>query len=217
MARFEIKKGDRFKIQKSEGLEKIQVDLTWKSGADLDAEAFLIGEDGVIIEDGDFVFYNSNTRANPQTGKFEEFDRNTHRNKKNWRAVTIPVSTDGSVLGSADDLGDGEDEAGDGAGETMHVNLNKVRPEITEIIFCVTIYHEEGDNVTFGAVREPAIVISNEETGEELCRYALNENFSTETAVEAGKLVIDEEGEWSFEAIGQGYDGGLQTLIDLYA
>ena len=38
-----------------------------------------------------------------------------------------------------------------------------------------------------------------------------------EDAVEAGKLVCDEEGEWSFETIGKGYTGGMQTLIDIYA
>ena len=99
----------------------------------------------------------------------------------------------------------------------MHVVLDKVNPKIQEIVFCVTIYHEAGDDVTFGQVREPAIVITNEETGEELCRYDLKENFSSETAVEAGKLVCNDEGEWEFEAVGVGHDGGLQTLVDLFA
>ena len=59
MARFQIEKGERFSLNKSEGLEKVQIDLNWKSGADLDASAFLIGEDGLIGDDADFVFYNS--------------------------------------------------------------------------------------------------------------------------------------------------------------
>lgn len=63
MARFQIEKGERFSLSKSEGLEKVRVDLNWKSGADLDASAFLIGEDGLISDDADFVFYNSKNRA----------------------------------------------------------------------------------------------------------------------------------------------------------
>ena len=181
MARFQIEKGERFTLDKSEGLEKVQIDLNWKSGADLDASAFLVGADGMIMDDADFVFYNSNRRANPETGVVEPF------NKAHWRAATVPVSADGSVLGSADDLGD--DEEGDESGETMHVDLSKVSPKVQEIIFCVTIYHGDKDGVTFGAVREPSITISNEETGEELCKYNLKEKFSTETAVEAAKLV----------------------------
>lgn len=215
MARFQLNKGDRFSLNKSEGLEKIQVDLNWKSGADLDASAFLVGADGMINDDADFVFYNSQKRANPETGEFEPFNRAAHGSRKVWMAATVPVSADGSVLGSADDLGD--DDEGDEAGETMHVDLTKVGPKVQEIVFCVTIYHGDKDGVTFGAVREPSITITNEETGEELCSYNLKEKFSTETAVEAAKLVVNDEGEWEFEALGEGHDGGMQTLIDIYA
>ena len=49
MARFQIEKGERFALNKSEGLEKVQIDLNWKSGADLDASAFLVGADGMIL------------------------------------------------------------------------------------------------------------------------------------------------------------------------
>ena len=81
MARFQIEKGERFSLNKSEGLEKVQIDLNWKSGADLDASAFLVGEDGLIGDDADFVFYNSKNRANPKTGEFEPFDKAVHGNE----------------------------------------------------------------------------------------------------------------------------------------
>lgn len=208
MGRFDLKKGERFTLGKGGGLSKIQVDLNWKSGADLDASAFLLGDDGVISEDADFVFYKSNFRSEP-------YDRATYGSKKNWMDNTVPVSFDGAVVGSADDLGE-DDADGDEAGETMHVDLDKVRPEVTEIVFCVTIY-DESNTTTFKKVRDPQVVITNEETGEELCIYNLKESFSTETAVVAGALVLNEDGEWEFEAIGKGYDGGLQTLVDMYA
>lgn len=200
MARnFNLSKGERFSLAKEEGLEKIQVDLNWDSDADLDATAFLLGEDGVILEDADFVFYNSANRSEP-------YDRQKFGSKRNWQNSTVPMSFDGSVLGSADDLG-GED-----SGETMHVDLSKVRPDVTEIVFCVTIHGSE----SFRDVKDPQIAIINEETGEELCHYNLKENFSTESAVIAGSLVLNEDGEWEFAAIGNGYDGGLQTLVDMY-
>lgn len=208
MARFNLNKGERFKLDKSAGLNNLSVILGWKSGADLDASAFLLGEDGVILEDGDFVFYNSDNRS-------EAFDRQKFGNKRKWREETVPVSMDGSVVGSADDLGD--DEEGDDANEEMHVDLSKVSSKITEIVFCVTIYHGDEDGTTFGNVRDPYISIVNDEDGEELCRYALNEKFKTETAVVAGSLICNEEGEWAFEAQGKGYEGGMQTLIDIYA
>lgn len=208
MGRFNLNKGDRFKLDKSAGLSKIQIDLGWKSGADLDASAFLLGADGVISEDADFVFYNSENRS-------AAFDRAKFGNKKKWKEATFPVSADGSVQGSIDDTGDNEE--GEEAGETMHVDLDKVNGKITEIVFVVTIYHGDEEGTTFGDVRSPFISIRNEQSGEELCRYPLNERFASETAVVAGSLVADEEGEWSFEAIGKGYEGGLSTLIDIYA
>lgn len=211
MARnFDLKKGEKFSLGKSEELSNIQVDLNWKSGADLDASAFLLGDDGVLTEDADFVYYKSNNRSEP-------YDRAKYGSKNNWRNETVPVSYDGSVVGSADDLGDGG-EGGDDeeSGETMHVDLAKVRPQITEIVFCVTIYDEDG-NTTFKDVRDPQIKILNEESGEELCVYNLKEHFSSETAVVAGALVLNEDGDWEFEAIGKGYDGGLQTLVDMYS
>jgi stress response protein SCP2 len=208
MARnFDLKKGEKFSLGKGDELSAIQVDLNWKSGADLDASAFLLNDDGVITEDADFVYYKSNSRS-------EAYDRTKYGSKKNWRENTVPISFDGSVVGSHDDLGDEVDGSED-AGETMHVDLSKVRPEITEIVFCVTIYDEE-NITTFKNVRDPQIVITNEDTGEELCKYNLKEHFSSETAVVAGALVLTEDGDWEFEAIGKGYDGGLQTLVDMY-
>lgn len=206
--KFDLLKGEKFSLGKGDELSTIQVDLNWKSGADLDAVAFLLNEDGVISEDADFVYYKSNTRSEP-------YDRAKFGSKANWRNHTVPMSFDGSVLGSSDDLGEGDDD-GDEAGETIHVDLSKVRPEITEIVFCVTIYDPD-NKVSFKDVREPQIIIMNEETGEELGSYNLKEHFSSETAVIAGALVLNEEGEWEFEAIGKGYDGGLQTLVDMYA
>lgn len=208
MGKFELIKGDKFDLTKGKELTKIQVDLNWKAGADLDASAFLLNDDGVITEDADFVFYNSNYRS-------EAYDRAKYGSKNNWRENTVPVSFDGSVVGSPDDKGTGEEKnnpSGE-AGETMHVNLNKVRPGVMEIVFCVTIYTE---GVSFKDVRDPQIVITDEETGDELCSYNLKEHFSSETAVVAGALVLNEDGDWEFQAIGKGYDGGLQTLVDMY-
>ena len=46
-------------------------------------------------------------------------------------------------------------------------------------------------------------------------RYELDEDFSTETAVEFGRL-YRHNGEWKFEAMGNGFKGGLQYLVNKY-
>ena len=104
----DLDRGGRFDFTKDDGevYSKIQVELTWKSGADLDACAFLLGEDGIILRDEDFIYFKSNSRWMPKLpltdpncdvtdGDFEPFDMKKHKNRPRWRKMTIPVSADG--------------------------------------------------------------------------------------------------------------------------
>lgn len=200
MGRFNLSKGERFKIAKSEGLSKIKVVLDWNSDADLDASTFLCGDEGVILDDAGFVFYNSENREQP-------FDRTVFGNKRKWMAETRPMSSDGAVLGSLDDRNGG-------SGEQIDVDLDKVDPNVCEIVFVVSI-HDEG--MAFGDVKNAFISVVNAVNDEELCRYELNEAFTEETALSVAKLVVNEDGDWEFEAVGVGHVGGLETLIDIYA
>ncbi|MDD7067755.1 MAG: TerD family protein [Prevotella sp.] len=200
MGRFNLSKGERFKIAKSDGLSKIKVVLDWDSDADLDASTFLCGDEGVILNDAGFVFYNSENREKP-------FDRAVYGNKRRWMEETRPMSSDGAVLGSLDDR-DGD------SGEQIDVDLDKVDPNVCEIVFVVSI-HDEGK--TFGDVKGAFISVINAENDEELCRYELAEAFTKETALTVAKLVVNEDGDWEFEAVGVGHVGGLETLIDIYA
>lgn len=200
MGRFNLSKGERFKIAKSDGLSKIKVVLDWDSDADLDASTFLCGDEGVILNDAGFVFYNSENREKP-------FDRAVYGNKRRWMEETRPMSSDGAVLGSLDDR-DGD------SGEQIDVDLDKVDPNVCEIVFVVSI-HDEGK--TFGDVKGAFISVINAENDEELCRFELAEAFTKETALTVAKLVVNEDGDWEFEAVGVGHVGGLETLIDIYA
>ena len=132
-------------------------------------------------------------------------------------SLTVPVSFDGSVVGDEDDMAE-EGDIEEDYGETMFVDLLKVRPGVVEIVFCVTIHNENPKEIlTFKDIKDPRIVIIDQINGKELCSYNLKERFSTETAVVAGALLLNEDGDWEFEARGNSYDGGLQTLVDMYA
>ncbi len=217
-----LKKGDRFKFSKDEGLNNIRIDLTWKGGADLDVCAFLVNEDGLVAQDEDFVYYNSDHRwapksaENPTEGHIEPFNMPTHGSKKSWRAQTVPVSADFSVIGSPDVVGDDADNDEVNC-ETMHVVLDRVSNEIRAIIIGGAIYPNTQEPMTFKSVIEPSIIITDEATGNELCRFDIKENFGDETALEAGRIMLNNEGEWIFEPIGKGYTGGMPTLADIYA
>ncbi len=113
--------------------------------------------------------------------------------------------------GSVQHLGDNLTGAGDGDDEQIKVELAKVPENITKIAFTVTIYEAEQRRQNFGQVNNAFIRIYNEVTGEEMLRYDLGEDFSIETAAVFGELYKN-GGEWKFNAIGNGYQGGLAAL-----
>lgn len=64
-------------------------------------------------------------------------------------------------------------------------------------------------------VENAYIRISDSDSGEDLCRFDLGEDFSVETAVIAGEL-YRHGGEWKFSAVGSGFPGGLAALCNQY-
>lgn len=113
----------------------------------------------------------------------------------------------GSVIHTGDNLtGEGE-----GDDEQLKVDLSKVPEAVTKIDFTVTINDAEARHQNFGQVSNAYIRIVNESTGEELIRYDLGEDYSVETAVIVGELYRN-SGEWKFNAIGSGFEGGLSAL-----
>lgn len=220
-------KGQRISI----GLNRVGVGLGWdpneKEGKpfDLDASAFMIGSSKKIKSDEWFVYYNSDKRVLPNDiGKFEPFNLVKYpatiddegepiSQDEHWRMKTRPTSPDFSVLGSIDDRTGGSSEGDD---ETINVVLSKVPSDVQEIVFVVSIYDAEKRGQNFGQVRNSFIRIYDEETSEEICKYELGEDFSIETCIEFGRL-YRREGTWKFEAMGVGYKGGLQDLVDKYS
>ena len=117
--------------------------------------------------------------------------------------------------GSVQHMGDNLTGDGDGDDEQIKINLSSIPENIVKIAFSVTIYEAEQRNQNFGQVNNAFIRIYNEETGEEILRYDLGEDFSIETAVVFGELYKN-NGEWKFNAIGSGYQGGLAALCGNY-
>lgn len=180
-----LQKGQRIQI----GLKKVGVGLGWDPNEgtgydfDLDASAFMLGQNKKTPMDEFFVFYN---------------------NQK---------SPDGAVESSGDDLTGGNSDGGDD--ETLTVDLDKVDPRVNEILFTATIHDAENRRQNFGQVHNSYIRIYNALTNEEIAKYDLDEDFSIETAVEFGRL-YRRNGEWKFEAIGNGFKGGLEQLVNKY-
>ena len=145
-------KGQRVEIES--GLTRLKVEMGWKVNPnadpayDLDASTFLLGNNGQIENEYDFVFYGSGnqTQALDDNGKpiFDE----------SGKPVMRPISLDKSV--------------------------------------------------------------KNAINGEVICRYDLDEDFSTDKGVEFGRL-YRRGSEWKFQAVGEAHKDGLEPICRKYA
>lgn len=113
--------------------------------------------------------------------------------------------------GAVEHTGDNLTGEGEGDDEVINVDLSLVPANISKIAFTVTIYDAEQRRQNFGQVSNAYIHILDANTGAELIRYDLGEDFSIETAVVVGELYRN-NGEWKFNAIGSGFQGGLYAL-----
>ena len=113
--------------------------------------------------------------------------------------------------GSVEHLGDNRTGAGEGDDEQIKIDLSKVPEAIQKIDFTVTIHEADTRKQNFGQVENSFIRVVNAATNEELIRYDLSEDFSIETAIVVGEL-YRHGGEWKFQAIGSGFQGGLAAL-----
>jgi len=117
--------------------------------------------------------------------------------------------------GSVEHSGDNLTGVGEGDDELVKVALTQVPAHIQRLAFTVTIHDAESRNQNFGMVSNAYIRIVNAESNQELIRYDLGEDFSIETAIVVGEL-YRHNGEWKFNAIGAGYQGGLAALCNDY-
>ena len=184
-----LSKGQKVDLTKGNpGLKNIMVGLGWDvnaydSGADfdLDAAAFMLGENGKCITEKEFIFYGN---------------------------LTHPSE-------AVKHMGDNLTGAGEGDDEQIQVDLSRIPANVQKIAFTVTIYEAEERRQNFGQVSNAFIRIVDEATNTELIRYDLGEDFSIETAAVFGELYRN-NGEWKFNAIGSGYQGGLAALCANY-
>ncbi|PWW30246.1 tellurium resistance protein TerD [Cytobacillus oceanisediminis] len=180
-----LSKGQKVDLTKTNpGMTKVVVGLGWDTNKydggndfDLDSSVFLLGDNGKVTSESDFVFYNNTTGAG------------------------------GAVVHT----GDNRTGEGDGDDEQVNIDLANVPASVQRITFTITIHDGEARNQNFGQVSNSYVRILNEDSGEELIRYDLGEDFSIETALVVGEL-YRHNGEWKFSAIGSGYQGGLAAL-----
>jgi len=113
--------------------------------------------------------------------------------------------------GSVKHSGDNKKGSGAGDDEQIHINLSAVPGYIERIAFTITINDAQARRQSFGDIKNSYVRILNASTNELLLNYELGQEFSIETAIVAAEL-YRHAGEWKFNAIASGFQGGLGAL-----
>ena len=184
-----LQKGQKVDLTKGNpGLKSIMIGLGWDvnrydGGADfdLDASAFLLGENGKCPTTDEFIFYGNLKHSS----------------------------------GAVEHMGDNLTGEGEGDDEQINVDLTLIPANIQKVAFTVTIYESDVRRQNFGQVSNSYIRILDTVTNQEIIRYDLGEDFSIDSAIVVGEI-YRHNGEWKFNAIGSGFQGGLAALCANY-
>ena len=121
------------------------------------------------------------------------------------------TSPDGAIIHQ----GDNRTGAGEGDDEVIEIDLDKVDPKVDKIVFTVTIHDAQARNQNFGQVNNSFVRVVNADDNNEITKYELDEDYSTETAINFGEL-YRKGGEWRFKAVGDGFNEGLAGFAKMY-
>jgi len=186
-----LSKGQRVSLDK--GMTMALIGLGWDTnkydgGADfdLDASAFLLGANGKVRKDEDFIFYNnldSDTGAVHHTGDNRTGD------------------------------GEGDDEVIVIDFTKVPADVEKIA--ITVTIYDADARKQNFGQVSNAYVRVAKMSGPEDYVGVDSLRFDLVEEFSVETALVVCEI-YKKNGEWKFNAVGAGYSGGLAALGKAY-
>lgn len=182
-----LQKGQRVSLDNS--LKLALVGLGWDTnrydgGADfdLDASAFMLGANGKLLRDEDFVFYNN----------------------LNGR--------DGAVVHTGDNLtgeGEGDDEVIMIDFSKVPPEIEKIAICVT--IHEAQARRQNFGQVSNAYIRIAKLADEFDTVGEPLLKFDLEEEFSIETALVVAEI-YRKNGEWKFNAVAAGYQGGLEAI-----
>lgn len=184
-----LKKGGRVSLSKeAPGLKNITVGLSWDANATDTGTQFDLDSSVFLVGvDGKVI----------SDAHFIFYNNTT--------------SPDGAVVHQ----GDNRTGEGDGDDEVIEIDLRKIAPEVDKIIFTVTIDDAVSRGQNFGQVNNSLIRILNKDGAAEITKYELDEDYSSETAINFGELYRKNDS-WNFKAVGAGFNQGLEGFCKTY-
>ncbi len=184
----QLNKGSRVNLTKDTGLKKAMIGLGWDTNRYQGSADF----------DLDLVIF--------------ECDKNKRCIDENHMIFYHNLEDPEKAIKHSGDNRTGE---GEGDDETAFINFKNLAENVETIVITVPIYNARENNQNFGLVDNAFIRMVNVENGEEILRYDLGEDFSTQTSVVFAEI-YKVSGEWKFRAVGEGYEKELEGLCREY-
>ncbi len=205
-----LKKGEGVSLSKEQNdLSQITIGLGWdvvqpkskgllgslfgkkEEDYDLDAIAFLLGENGKVNKLGN----NENGRATLVGGDVIFFNSQRHPSGAIWLT------------------GDNRTGAGEGDDEQIIVKLGELGSQYQRILFIVSIYDGKNKEQDFGKVSN-AYIRAVDARGKEICRYNISgdASFSAYRSLTFAEVARQDSG-WTFRAIGTPHE--TDSFVDL--
>lgn len=194
MTTIKLQKNEKVNLTKvSDLLKKVRVDLSWETPEnvfpkyDLDVTAFILGSDGKMLSEESIVFFNSDPVIVNGTKYFG--------------------LSDASVYKSGDELSGGV--------ESVFIDVEKLSEAITEISIVVTIHKAQVRKHSFDKVTGAKMDIYNQESGEKIAEFHLDEVTKNSTAIQVGSF-FQHDGEFIFQGICASYELDLEAFVNGY-
>lgn len=122
-----------------------------------------------------------------------------------------PDSPDGSVRL----LASSTDGAGDGDDEIIQVQLSKVNSAVSKIVFIISINDAKVYGYNFSNIANAYVRVVDMKTGKEITRFQLTDYYENVNSMMVGEVYLH-NGEWKFNAIGNGVSADLADLCIRY-
>ena len=163
--------------------------------------------------------WDPNTSASPKTFDLDAFCIALNDQGKVGDVSNVCYFGNLSTLsGAVSHSGDNLTGQGDGADETITVQLDKIPANIHRLVFAVAIYQAAEKGQNYGMVKNTFVQVVDADTKNALVRFDPSEDASVFTGLRLAAIYRN-NGEWKFEATPTdqaGYNGDINTLVGMY-
>ncbi len=177
-----LKKGQKISLSKeSAGLSKLVIGLGWDEVQQ--KRSFFAAKPASVDCDASVIML--------QNGRFVHKDDLVYFGNLKHKTGTVQH------------LGDNLTGHGDGDDEQILLDLSAIPAQYDRIMIVVNIYQPVERKQHFGLIQNAFCRLIDGKNNNEICKYNLTEDYSGMTAMIFGE-VYRHDGEWKFNAMGQG-------------